>query len=544
MALADDSMRMLRIPRPTWALADLAAGNALLHLAFAGRYGYFRDEFYYVACGQRLDWGYVDHPPFVALVARLGTTLFGTSPAALRVLPILAGSLAVVLAGLLARELGGGRYAQALAAAAMIPPGVYLFQFHILSMNVFDVLFWALGALVLARILRGGDPRLWLLFGLVAGLGLQNKHSVLFFGFGVAVGLVATPERRHLKNPWPWLGGLVALAVFLPHLLWQVRHGFPTLEFMANAEAGKNVRLSPAAFLLEQVLQMNPFTLPLWLAGLAGYFLSPRLARFRALGWIYLGAIAVMLARAAKAYYLAPAYPILFAAGAVLAEGLAERSRRSPGSEGSQGSHQGSSEESGRGTSWRLGWRWLKLASFALLIAGGAVGAPFTLPVLSVSQYQRYAAALGIQPSAGERHEMGPLPQHYADMQGWPGMVAEVARVYRSLPEAERERCAIFAQNYGEAGAIDLLGDAYGLPDALSAHNNYFLWGPREYTGECVIVLGDDRETLERIFADVRPAGVYRCPLCMPYEDGMTLHVCRRPRVPLAGLWPRIKAFG
>jgi 4-amino-4-deoxy-L-arabinose transferase-like glycosyltransferase len=501
--------------RPTWWLAVLAAANALLHAAVLGRYGWFRDELYYVACGRRLDWGYVDHPPFVALVARLGETLFGLSPEGARVLPVLAGSLVVVLTGLLARELSGGPFAQALAAlTAMVAP-VYLFLFHILSMNVFDVLFWTLAALLLARLLRGGDPRLWLLFGLVCGLGLENKHSMLFFGLGVAAGLVLTPARRHLATPWPWLGGLLAAALFLPNVLWEVRQGWPTLEFMRNAEAEKNLHLSPLAFLREQVLLVNPLTLPLWLAGLAGFLVSRRLARFRALGWIYLAVLALLLARAAKPYYLAPAYPILFAGGAVVAEGLAGRP----------------------------GWRWLKPASLALLVLGGAFLAPLTLPLLPEPAFVRYAGALGIQPSSGERHRLGVLPQHFADMHGWPEMAAAVGRVWRTIPPAERRRCAVFGQNYGEAGAVELLGDRWGLPDALSAHNNYYLWGPRGYDGSCLVVLNDDRESLDEIFGDVRLAAVFRCPLCMPFEDEMPIWVCRRPRIPLAELWPQIKHY-
>lgn len=511
------------LPQPTWWLAVLAAGNALLHFAVAGRYGHFRDELYYVACARHLDWGYVDHPPLVAVVARVGLALFGDSPAGLRVLPILAGSLVVLLVGLLARELGGGRFAQVLAALATIVPGVYLFLFHILSMNVFDVLFWTAGALLLVRILRGGDPRLWLVLGAVAGLGLLNKHSLLFFGLGLAAGLLFTSARRHLATPWPWLGGLLAAALFLPHVLWQVRHGWPTLEFIANAEANKNVSLTPLAFLLEQLLMMNPFTLPLWLAGLAGYFaparlipqLAQRLSRFRALGWIYLAVLALLLARPAKPYYLAPAYPILFAAGALVVDTLARHPRRG----------------------------WLRPASLLALLAGGAIGLPLTLPVLPVPTFLRYAGALGIQPSSGERHRLGVLPQHFADMHGWPELAATVAQVWQTLPPAERARCAIFAQNYGQAGAIDLLGDAHGLPDAISAHNSYYLWGPGSTTGDCLIVIGDDRETLEGLFAEVHEAATFRCPLCMPYEDGLVIHVCRKPRTSLTDLWPRIKSY-
>ena len=499
-------------------LVALAAVNALLHLLVVGRYGYFRDELYYVACGRHLDWGYVDHPPLVALITRLEEALFGTSPLALRLLPILAGSAVVVLAGLLARELGGGRFAQGLAGLAVIVAPTYLFTFHILSMNVFDVLFWTLASWVVARILRRGEPRLWLLFGLVAGVGLENKHSLLFLGFGVFVALVLTPARCQLATPWPWLGGAIAALLLLPNLLWEVRLGWPTLEFIANAEGVKNVHLPPLAFLREQVLMMHPLTAPIWLAGLAGLLFAVRLRPFRLLGLSYLVILAVLLSRAAKPYYLAPAYPVLFAAGAVMAETLARRP----------------------------GWRWLPATAFALLVLGGAATAPLTLPILGEEAYVRYAAALGVAPKSDEKKAIGPLPQHFADMHGWPEMVAAIAGVYDALPAAERtgaRRCAIFVHNYGEAGAIDLLGPAYGLPRAISSHNNYYLWGPGDTTGDCMIVLGDDRERLAKRFAEVQDAAVFHCPWCMPYEDGQTIHVCRGLDVPVAALWPRIKSF-
>jgi hypothetical protein len=502
------------LPRLSFWPAGLAVLNALLHLAVVGRYGYFRDELYYVACGERLAWGYVDHPPLVAVVARVATSLFGTSLLGLRILPILAGSAVVLAAGLLARELGGRRFAQGLAGLCVMVAPVFLFTFHYLSMNVFDVLFWTLGAWIVARLLRTENPRLWLAFGALAGVGLLNKWSYLFFGFGVVLGLVLTPARRQLLTPWPWLGGALAGLLVLPHVLWEVAQGWPTLEFIANATANKNIALSPVDFLLEQVLQVQPLTLPVWLGGLIALLVASRLRTFRPLGWAYLGALGVLLAQAAKAYYLAPVYPLLFAAGGAFWESW--------------------SEQAGR--------RWLRIALPAVLLLGGTATAPLTLPVLPVDSLVRYMTKLGVAPSTGERHRLGRLPQHFADMHGWPELVETVARVYHALPPGEREHCSIFGQNYGEAGAIDLLGDRYGLPDALSAHNNYYLWGPRGATGACVIVLGDDAETLSRIFEDVQPAAEFRCADCMPYEE-MTIHVCRRPRVKLEELWPRIKSY-
>lgn len=504
-------------PVTPWLYA-LAAVYALAHAAVVSRYGIFRDELYYAACARHLAWGYVDHPPAIALLTRIELALLGQSVAALRVLPILAGAATVVLAGLIARELGGGRFAQVTAVFAVAIAPVYLFLFHILSMNAVEVLLWTLAAYVLVRLLAGSDPRLWLVFGALAGLGLETKHSMLLLGLGVFLGVLLSPSRRLLASPWPWLGGLLAAALFAPNLLWEIRHGWPTVEFAKNAEAGKNVHYSPLAFFGQQAIQMQPWTAPLWLAGLSGLLLAPSLRRFRALGWAYLAIAAVLLVQASKPYYLSPAYPWLFAAGAVLLERwTARRGRARP---------------------------WLQGTALVLLAVNGAITAPLTLPVLPEETFIRYAAHLGIKPEAGERHKIGLLPQHFADMHGWPELASEVARVWRALPPEERVRCGIFGQNYGEAGAIDYFGPALGLPHAISAHNSYYLWGPDGYDGSCLVVLGDDRSRLGQLFGDVQEAGRFDCRYCMPYEDGLAIHVCRNPKRPLAAIWPEIKSFG
>ncbi|HKH47688.1 MAG TPA: glycosyltransferase family 39 protein [Thermoanaerobaculia bacterium] len=495
-------------------LPTLAA--ILLHLPFLEKYGWFRDELYYVVCGLHPAFGYVDHPPLVAWIARAVWEISGESHAALRLLSVLNGAAVVFLAGWTAREMGGGRFAQELAAVCALTAPVYLFMFHTFSMNPFDVLFWTLGAFVLARILRTGNGRLWLLFGLITGLGLLNKHSILFFGFGVAAGLLLTPERRHLREPWIWLGGAIAAALALPHLLWQIRNGWPTAEFIHNATTYKNVALSPVAFLVEQVMQMNPFAALVWVGGL-GWLLLGRSGRpFRLLGWMYVAAFVVLVSQSSKAYYLAPAYPVLFAAGGTALEaGLRQL---------------------------RQGWLRPALAGalLVLVLAGGAIGALLVVPILSIPDLIRYQHALGIQPSAGERQRLGDLPQHFADMHGWPAMVAEVDRVYRSLPPEEQEKAGIFGQNYGEAGAIDVLGRAQGLPPATSGHNNYFLWGPHA-SGEVLIVLGGDEEDNRRVCPRLEKAGTVRCDHCMPYEDDLPVWICRG--VDLQGLWPELKEY-
>ncbi len=493
----------------------IAALSVALHSAAIGRYGIFRDELYYVACGRRLAWGYVDHPPGVALLARISEALFGTRPEGLRILPILLGALVVFLAGWIARDLGGSRFAEALASLATLAAPVFLFVFHYLSMNVVDALVWTLLGWVLLKILRGGDPRLWLAFGAIAGLGLENKVSVAFLGAGVVVGLIATSERRLLASRWPWIGGALALALFTPHLLWQMANGWPLLEFARNATEHKNVHYSALAFFSEQVKQVHPLTFPLWLGALAWCAFARRGRPYRAIAVTYVAIFALLVAQAGKPYYLAPIYPLLFALGAFSFSGwLASRNLI-----------------------------WPKPVALLLLAAGGAATAPLTLPILPVETFVRYQAALGEAPDSPERHRMGRLPQHYADMFGWEGLTATVAQVWQQIPESERSRCAIFGQNYGEAGAIEVLGDRYGLPDAIAGHNNYFLWGPRGTDGRCVVVIGDDEESLRKLFRDVRLGAIFECRNCMPYESGLNIHVCRGLKTPLSELWPKIKHY-
>jgi 4-amino-4-deoxy-L-arabinose transferase-like glycosyltransferase len=261
-------------------LLGIAGTKALLHVvanAVYG-YGYFRDELYYIACSERLALGYVDHPPLIAFVTLLARTLLGDSLVALRLLPALAGAGVAVLAGLMARRLGGGLWAQGIAALSAVVPPVYLATTNLLSTIPFDHFFWALCGYLVLRLLQADEPRLWLAVGIVLGIGGLNKHNIVLLGAGLAVGLALTPAREHLRTRWPWLGGLIALGLVLPHLIWQVAHGWPVLEFASNAATGKDVRMSPPEFLTEQVVGLHPVTLPVWLAGL-GYYLFAREGR-------------------------------------------------------------------------------------------------------------------------------------------------------------------------------------------------------------------------------------------------------------------------
>ena len=502
-------------PRARWQLtagmvvAALAALKLLLHL-YAGRYyGYFVDELYNLALARHLAWGYVDVAPMIALIGRIELTVFGSSLSAIRLAPALAGAGLVLLTGAIARELGGRRFAQGLAAlCVLLAPGILALD-HFLNVNAFEPLCWMGCALLLIRIINTGDEKLWLWFGLLAGVGLETKHSMLIFGFALVAGLVLTPQRKHLFSRWLLLGGLLAFLLFLPNLLWNIQHHFPFLELQENIRRdGRNVSLSLGSFFGEETLAMLPLSAPIWIAGLWGLLRG----RYRALAFAWAIAAALILAMNPRTYYLFPAFPMLFAAGAVQFEAWLARPRLA----------------------------WIKPAWCALMVLMGALLAPTIIPLLPPETYIRYAKATHLEQPRVENHRLGPLPQLFADQFGWEDMAAAVARVYNSLPADVRPRTAIFGQNYGQAGAIDLFGPKYGLPPAISGHQNYFLWGPRGASGESMIVMAGSQPDLESKFASVRRVAHVGHPYAMPYEH-FDIFYCQGLKLSLADAWPKVK---
>ena len=493
-------------------LAIPAIIKVTLHLLTHKGFGYFGDEFYYIACSKRLDWGYVDHPPLSMLLLRLDRWLFADSLLSIRLLPALAGGATVLLTGLLARRLGAGRFAQLLAQVCVLVAPVYLALCHVFSMNAFDVLLWLAAFYILVLIFDGGSPKLWVAFGLVVGLGLQNKISMLFLEFGLVVGSVLTRQRRHFLSGWFWLGGALAGLIFLPYVLWQIPNGWPTLEFMHNARLYKMVKLSFPAYVSGQIVQMHPLTFPVWLAGLGLLTLSKTYRRYQTLGWCYLAVLVLFVVTGGRIYYLAPAYTMLFAFGALWMEITFSNKA-------------------------------LRAAVVTLIVAGGLVSLPAVLPVLPVEAHIRYSAALGLKPdSGGERYPVGRLSLYYATMFGWENLVREVARVYQSLPPEDRAKCGIFCMNYHQAGAIDFFGKKYGLPDASSGHNNYYLWGPHS-SWEVGIVISRGPDDLAKLFEKVSQKGFIHdeTGYVQPSENDLSIYVVRKLKRPL--LWAQVKHY-
>jgi len=540
------------INHPYRQITSRPSNVVLLVLAFAAlavhvsasafcAYGYFRDELYYLACTEHPDLGYVDQPPLSIYILALNRLVLGDSLVALRFLPAVAHALTVLLAGLIARQMGGGRRAQTLAAFACLASPIYLGMNGIYSMNCFDILVWTATAYVFTLILRPGsghvgedgrgtedggstartaptgiEPRLWLLLGLLLGIGLLNKISVLWLGGGITAGLLLTHHRRVLRSPWPWIAGGLALLLFLPYVIWNIRHDFAHLEFIRNASGGKYSSLNPLTFITGQVMLQNPLALPLWIAGLASVLFGRLSRTFRPLGIVYLFCFLVLMLNGhSKAEYLSASYAMLFAAGGVAVEGFAEARRL----------------------------RWIPPAFAALLLVSGCVMAPFAEPLLPVKSFIAYEDALGVAPSTPEGKHLDRLPQFYADMFGWEEKAAAVARAFNALPQKDKDRCALFADNYGRCAAIDFFGARYGLPKSIGNHNSYWVWGPRGYTGEVLMILGGNPEEHKRYFEEVTVVDTTSCTYCMPYENHLTISLCRRMKVPLQEAWARIRHY-
>ena len=494
-----------------WFVAPVAV---LVQMLTDGRYGYFRDELYYIATSNHLALGYVDFAPLAAWVLRVNRALFGESLHALRLLPALGQGAQIVLTGLIARELGGKRFAVFLSCVCVLVAPVILVMGGRYSMNVFEPLFWMGCIYFLLLAINRDQPKLLVWCGVLLGLGLENKHSTAFFLFALVIGIVATSERRLLKSKWLWIAVAIAFLICLPNLIWQYQHDFPTWVDLNNVRTtGKNTVLPPPGFLLQQILMLNPAGALVWIAGLGFLLFHREGKRYRVLGVTYLAFLALMMALHAKDYYLAPIYPMLFAAGGVYWEEL---------------------------TRGRTGLRWVRVAVPALVLAMGVILAPLVIPILPIAKVVPYMEALGIKPPHTESHDTEALPQHFADESGWPEMVAAVADVYNAMPPEERAKTGILAGNYGEAGAIDFFGPRYGLPKSISAHQNYYYWGPRDYTGESLILLQWDLDDAQRYCQSVDKGPALDPPYGMD-EEHYTILVCHGLKAPLAAAWPKLK---
>jgi hypothetical protein len=504
-------------PRTTGTIIALGLLSLAVHLVAnaSGGYGYFRDEFYYIACSRHLSAGYVDQPPLSIFVLAVARWLMGDSVFAIRVVPAVASALSVITLGVLVRRMNGSRAAIVLASLCFLASPQLLGTHSYYSMNSLDVLFWLLASYAMLRVVD--DPTLfaWLGLGGILGLGLLNKTSVLWLCAGVGAAIVLTGLRRELRRPAPWLAGLLALLVFSPFVVWNLQHGLPHLEFLRNATSEKYSSLTRSRFVIDQVLAMNPVTFLVSLPGLWWCLFDRGGERYRALGIVFLTVFAILLANPhTKAEYVAAAYPALFACGGVAISML-------PGF-------------------------WRRIAAPAiggLLVVSGVALAPLAMPILPVPEFIRYSRALGIAPSTPENKKLSELPQFFADMHGWEELAKDVSAAFETIPESERPTTVAMVGNYGEAGALELYAERYPLPRVICGHNSYWFWGVGATPITTFIRLGGDREDHLERYGDVTLAGIHYARYAMPYEDSLNVFIARKRRVPIEQAWPKAKHF-
>lgn len=503
-------------PRPPFATGLVwpqAALKLVIHLAVNARtpYGIHRDELLYLAMGRHLQLGGMDFPPAIALVAEGSRTLLGESLVALRLLPAVFGAAIVVLAGVIARELGGGRLAQGLAAFCVLTSPLFLRAANLLQPVVIDQLIWTALLYTLVRLCRGHGPGEWLLLGVLTGLGLLTKFTIAFIALGILAALLLSPLREARFTWWPWMGLAAALALGAPSVVGQIRLDFPVLGQMAELRASQLDRITPFDFLLGQLL-WGPAVL-LAGAGLVGLFASAALRPFRPLGWSMAATFVLLMVGQSKAYYAGPLYPTLFAAGSVLFE------RATHGFRGEV----------------------LQAASVAVLFAFFLIVFPLGVPVLPPLEMAAYARALGVAAAVRTNTgEVGALPQDYADMLGWKEQAQAVARVYWALPAEQRERAVLLAGNYGEAGALDFYGPGLRLPPAVSPAGSYWFFGPGDRPGDVVVTVGVPAETLRQFYDSVRTMTRIGHPWAVDEERRVPINIGTGARSTLQEVWPSL----
>ncbi len=483
-------------------LLYLALFKLILQLLVNGQYGYFRDELSYVDDGKRLDWGYVDHPPFAPVLSSLAQALFGTSLTGFRLFPALAGAGAVFVVGLTTRELGGGRFAQLATALCVLAAPIYMVSSVLFQAVSFELLFWVICSYLLVRLLKTDNPKLWPWIGLVIGLSAMNKYSVAFYVVGLALALLLTPSRKYFLSPWLWMGVLIALVIFLPNLIWQIQHNFVSLDYTRSINVRDTSVGRTEGFLPEQFFKvMNPVTTPIWLAGL--YYFLFKDKRYRVLGLSFLVVLVLFVALQGRSYYLGPAYSVLLAGGSYWLEQWLVK---------------------------RTGW---KIAVVSLLVFGNLLIAPVLLPVLPID--------------SPPWKTISEINDTFPEMIGWEDLVATIGRIYQDLPAQERANTAILAGNYGEAGAVNFYGSAIGLPQAISPVNTYYYWSQGRLKADTYIVLGYSQRglsNLQAIFGEVKQVATVTNRYGVKNEESYyNIYVCRKPKTPLEELWPSLKRY-
>jgi 4-amino-4-deoxy-L-arabinose transferase-like glycosyltransferase len=490
-------------------LFSMAFIAVLFHILLNGQYGFHRDELDFIMNARQLDWGYVSYPPMTPFFARIGLELFGESLRGLRVIPAIVQGIVMVLAALMARDMGGKRAAQILTAFVVFITPVSLFGGTVIMYFAFDYLWWVVVAFFMVRLLATDDPRYWLGIGAGIGLGMLTKYTMAFWAAGLIVAILVTSARKYLRSKWLYLGAALALLIYLPNLIWQIQHDFISLEYLSSIHARDISWGRSDEFLLEQIiLTTNPLSLPIWIIGLSLCLFGASMKRFRTLGWMFVVTFALFAINKGRGYYTGPSYVMLLAAGIVWLEGwLATRTEKAR----------------------RLGFSLL----WGTQVVGSLIGIVLMKPIAPINS-PLWEVTTGVTDDL------------FTEMVGWQDMTAQVAKIYKSIPDSEKPGTVILAGNYGEAGALDLYGDDYGLPRIITGSNSYWYRGYGEPEPETVIVVGFERGYADQFFSSCEYSGTVTNQFGVRNEETSYhtgLYVCRKPRHPWSEMWQNMQWY-
>jgi hypothetical protein len=478
-------------------------------------YGFFIDEVYFMSCAKHLAFGYIDQPPLSILLLALVRDLLGSSLILVRILPALSIASTAFIAGLIAKRLGGSIGSMLLALLAVAAMPVFMVFGSYFSMNAYEPLIWTAAVYFVIRMVQEEDPRYWIHFGVLMGLGLEMKHTIVLYGAALIFGLLISRKRNLLFNRWILWGGLACFLLILPNLIWQYVHHFPSLELYANSFSSKNINKSYLQVMIEQIIFVNPASFPLWIAGLF-ILLSKKFRAYRFMLYTYaILLFMLVLGHSSRPDRITSVYPFLFAMGAVGLEHWLPAIR----------------------------FRTVQVSMAALIIVGGLLLAPIFCPILPPEQLGKYIARLGLHFDIEEGKKGEPLPQWLADRIGWEEMAEKVAEVYNALPEDEKRNAAIVSTNYGEAGALDLYGPEYGLPIVYCTHNSFHTWGPPSDTIKTYIGVYINADDVKDKFEQVEEAAVYHCPDCTRPQREVSIYILRKPTISIESEWEHFKNY-
>lgn len=492
----------------------LMIAKILFHLLHP-EYGYFRDEMYYFAIGDGFSFQNMELSPLTPLFLKLITSIFGYSIKAFHFASALCGALSIMLTCLITRELGGKKYAVLLTGIFMFFSGFLIFG-AMITYDSLDFLIQVMALYLLVRIIKNSNPKLWILLGVVLGLGLFNKLTVLFFGAALFIGLWLVPQRKHYKSIWIWLTAAIAFSFTIPMLVWQYQHDWYYLDYASRYSGGIAYVPSFLEFLWGQILPNNLFGLPIWLLGLGGLLFSPQFKKYRLLGYMYLLMFFIYFFVGAKFYFLIPMYSILFAVGAIKIEEYFQRNDISR---------------------VRVKRNMVMLPVIYVILSLPLL--PMIVPVLPIEKFVAYASKLSVH--AGVRHEsmeLKNLPQHVADRFGWPEMTEQMANIHHRVSAELNEEVGILTSNYGQAGAFHLLGTKYNLPEPISTHGWFYYEALRTNNfHNNYISMGLSENHLKSIFEEVISYGKFTHPYCVPYENNNPIFLCRKPKYDFRSYW-------